>query len=115
MTVITVAADLTRADIAGLCADLVDRLRDGAAGDTVFCDVRAVIRPDVVTVEALARLRLTARRHRCAFVVDGARPRLRTLVDLLGLTGSLQLGGQAEQREQAGGVEKVVDARDPPA
>jgi ABC-type transporter Mla MlaB component len=112
MTFIRVAADLTRADIPGLCADLADRLRNGAVGDTVVCDVRAVTRPDVVTVEALARLRLTARRHGRTLVVDGATVRLRTLIDLLGLTEPL---GQPEQREEPLGVEEVVDARDPPA
>jgi ABC-type transporter Mla MlaB component len=112
MTSIRVAADLTRADIPGLCADLADRLRSAEAGGTVVCDVRAVTRPDVVTVEALARLRLTARRHGCALVVDGAGPRLRALIDLLGLTQPL---GEVEQREQPLGVEEVVDARDPPA
>jgi hypothetical protein len=118
MTVIRVAADLTRADIPGLCADLADRLRNGPVGGpdsdpaTVVCDVRAVARPDVVTVEALARLGLTARRHGRTLVVDGADARLRALVDLLGLTEPL---GQPEQREQPVGVEEVVDARDPPA
>jgi hypothetical protein len=121
MTFIRLAARLTRADIPGLCAGLADCLRGDAAGGTVICDVRAVVRPDVVTVEALARLRLTARRHGYALVVDGAHPRLRLLADLLGLAdllardGSLELGGQAEQREEAFGVEEVVDARDPPA
>ncbi len=104
MTYIRVAADLTRADIPALCADIPE-------GGTVVCDVRAVTRPDVVTVEALARLRLTARRRGCTLVIDGADPGLRALIDLLGLRESL---GQAEQREEPLGVEEVVDARDPP-
>lgn len=116
MTSIRVAADLTRADIPGLCADLADRLRSGTAGGTVVCDVAAVTRPDVVTVEALARLRLTARRHGCTLVVDGANPQLTGLIGLLGLNQTLaQTRWQAEQREELVGVEEVVDARDPPA
>ena len=111
MTLIRIAADLTRADIPGLCADLADRLRCGSAGGTVVCDVRAVVRPDVVTVEALARLRLTARRHGYALAVSNVHPELRALIDLLGLSESFR---QAEQREEALGVEEVVDARDPP-
>jgi anti-anti-sigma regulatory factor len=111
MTYIRVAPDLTRADIPGLCADLADRLRHRHGG-TVVCDVRAVTRPDVVTVEALARLRLTARRHGCALVIEGADRHLRRLIDLLGLRQPL---GEPEQREEAGGVEEGVDARDPPA
>jgi ABC-type transporter Mla MlaB component len=108
MTYIRVAASLTRADIPGLCAGLADL----QAGGTVVCDLRAVTRPDVVTVEALARLRLTARRHGCTLVIDGADPRLHALIDLLGLGEPL---GQPEQREEPLGVEEVVDARDPPA
>jgi hypothetical protein len=111
MTSIRVAADLTRADIPGLCADLADMLRHRREG-TVVCDVRAVTRPDVVTVEALARLRLTARRHGRTLVVEGAGPQLRGLIGLLGLAEPL---GQPEQREEPLGVEEVVDARDPPA
>jgi anti-anti-sigma regulatory factor len=110
MTSIRVAPDLTRADIPGLCADLADRLR-GHVGHMVVCDVRAVARPDVVTVEALARLRVTARRHGCTLVIVGAGPELRALIHLLGLSQPL---GQSEEREEPGGVEEVVDARDPP-
>jgi ABC-type transporter Mla MlaB component len=114
MTYIRVAADLTRADIPGLCASLADRLRGGAGG-TVVCDVAAVVRADAVTVEALARLRLTAGRHGYTLVVDGANPPLRGLIGLLGLTALLlQPRRQAEQREEPLGVEEVVDARDPP-
>lgn len=115
MTYVRVDPGLTRADIPGLCADLADRLRldeGGRKGGTVICDVRAVTRPDVVTVEALARLRLTARRHGCTLVVDGAGHRLHALIDLLGLSQPL---GEPEQREQPVGVEEGVDARDPPA
>ena len=78
----------------------------------MVCDLRAVVHPDVVTVEALARLRLTARRHGYALVIEGMHPELRALVGLLGLSQSLR---QPEQREEAVGVEEVVDARDPPA
>jgi ABC-type transporter Mla MlaB component len=111
MTYIRVAADLTRSDIPGLCASLADRLRSSTAGGTVVCDVAAVIRPDVVTVEALARLRRTAGRHGYTLVLDGASPQLTALIGLLGLSKPLR---QAEQWEEAVGVEEVVDARDPP-
>jgi ABC-type transporter Mla MlaB component len=114
-----VSATVTRADVPVLCADLAERLRgrgrrDG--GGVVICDVAEVARPDVVTVEALARLRLTARRHGWTLLVHGADQRLRQLVSLLGLDDALpQSGGQPEEGEQVGGIEEVVDARDPPA
>jgi anti-anti-sigma regulatory factor len=109
-----VGSAVTRADIPVLCADLADLLR-GRAGVVVICDVAGVARPDVVTVEALARLRVTARRHGRRLVVSGAAPGLRRLVALLGLTEALsEPGRQPEQWEQAGGVEEVVDRGDPP-
>ena len=107
-------AAVTRADVPALCADLAGRLR-GRRGDVVVCDVAGVQRPDVVTVEALVRLRVTARRHGRRLVVAGAGPALLQLVGLLGLTDALlQPGWQPEQREQVGGVEEVVDRGDPP-
>jgi ABC-type transporter Mla MlaB component len=111
-----VGATVTRLDIPVLCADLAEVLRDGDGdGDVVVCDVAGVARPDAVTVEALARLRVTARRHGWRLVVSGARPDLLQLVRLFGLTDALpQVGRQPEQREQAGGVEEAVDGRDPP-
>ena len=111
---------VARADIPALCARLAGRLRGRPRGGVVVCDVGDVVRPDVVTVEALARLRLTARRHGWRLVVEGAGPDLLGLVELLGLTavlapGSAEAGRQAEEREQPGGVEEVVDRGDPVA
>src|SRR5688572_10309492 len=85
-----VGATVTRADIPGLCSRLAGLLR-GRAGGVVTCDV-SVARPDVVTVEALARLHLTARRHGWRMVVGGAGPDLLRLVGLVGLAGALQVG-----------------------
>src|SRR4051812_33200508 len=111
---LAVAATATRADIPDLCAELADRLR-GRGDGLVICDVAEVIRPDVVTVETLARLRLTARRHGARLVVAGADARLRDLLRLLGLDGALpEVGWQPEQREQPGGVEEERLGRDPP-
>jgi ABC-type transporter Mla MlaB component len=113
VTSFAVGPTVTRADIPTLCADLVELLR-GRCGDIVICDVAGVARPDVVTVDALARLHLAARRHGWRLVVRGAGPDLLRLVRLLGLADLLpQAGGQAEQGEQAGGVEEIVDGGDP--
>jgi anti-anti-sigma regulatory factor len=109
-----VGPTVTRADIPVLCTGLAELLR-GRAGGVVVCDVTGVARPDLVTIDALARLRMTARRHGWELVVSGAAPDLLRLLRLVGLAGVLpQAGGQPEQREQAGGVEEVVDGRDPP-
>lgn len=109
-----IGVTVTRADIPRLCAALAELLR-GTAGGVVTCHVAEVTRPDVVTVEALARLRMTARRHGWQLVVSGAGPDLLRLVQLLGLTDALpQAGRQSEEREQPVGVEEVVDGGDPP-
>ncbi|MEU4427462.1 STAS domain-containing protein [Actinoplanes sp. NPDC024001] len=78
-----VGATLSRSDIPVLCADLA-QLLCGRPATVVVCDV-GVARADVVTVEAIARLRLTARRHGSRLVVAGAGPDLLSLLDLLGL------------------------------
>ena len=130
-----VAGTVVRADIPTLCADLAARLGDPGGG-VVICDVAAVSRPCVATVEALARLRLTARRHGWTLLVHGAGPDLRDLVGLLGLADALpqacgepedallqaggepeeallQAGREPEEREQAVGVEERVHGADP--
>lgn len=107
-----------RADIPRLCALLAALVRDTSA-DAVLCDVGAIIAPDAVTIEALARLRLTARRLGCDLRVLSAHPRLMDLVALTGLSDALDLGSgevgrQAEEREQVLGVEEEVETVDTP-
>ena len=110
----SVGPAVTRADIPVLCAGLAELLRGRARG-LVVCDVAGVTRPDVAAVEALARLRLTARRHGWRLAVGGAGPDLVRLIRLLGLSDLLpEAGGQAEEREQATGIEEVVDGGDAP-
>ncbi|MBU2668370.1 STAS domain-containing protein [Actinoplanes bogorensis] len=82
-----VGAATTRADIPCLCAALADLVRARPAPGEVVCDVSAVACPDVVTVETLARLRLTAGRHGHRFVVRGASSELLALFSLMGLGG----------------------------
>ena len=75
---------IARADLPGLC-DRVCSLLQGCRPDTVVrCDVRSV-ETDAVTVDALARLQLTAKRRGCRFQLVGASDALRDLVTLMGL------------------------------
>ena len=112
---IALGPTVTRAEIPALCAEFARRLRGRPPG-VVICDVAGFVRPDVVTVEALARLQVTARRHGWRLTVQGAGPGLLHLVGLVGLTEALpEVGWQPEVREQAGGVEEVVDRGDPSA
>lgn len=55
-----------------------------SATTVVFCDVTGVP-ADALTVDALARLWLAARRRQCQVRLRGASPELRELVAFLGL------------------------------
>ncbi|MFI5496721.1 STAS domain-containing protein [Actinoplanes sp. NPDC051859] len=79
---------VTRTDLPALSAALTARLQDRAAG-WVVCDVARVQRPDLVTVEALALVRVIARRHAQQTRVAGASPHLLALIRLFGLADVL--------------------------
>jgi STAS domain-containing protein len=87
----------------------------------LVCDVGGVDRPDLEAIDAVARLALAARRLGCAVRLEHASRDLRDLVAFVGLaevlpcpTGSsVEPGGQAEQREESGGVEEEGDPADP--
>jgi ABC-type transporter Mla MlaB component len=120
MTTILVLRDpIARGDIPALC-DRVRALLESGAGP-VGCDVGGLSDPDAVTVDALARLELTARTvgHRLWF--SHASDELQELLALVGLCcvlrviegSSLEPVWQAEEREQMRGVEEEADAGDP--
>lgn len=70
-------------DLPGLCAR-VCALLERSAAEVALCDVSGVD-PDAVTVDALARLQLGARRHGCTVRLRNASGDLRGLVDFMGL------------------------------
>jgi ABC-type transporter Mla MlaB component len=82
------------------------------------CDVGAITHADEATLEALARLQLTARRLGTSIELTNARRALRDLLELVGLADVLPNGsvvevdGQVEDREQLG-VDEEVDPGDP--
>lgn len=82
--VLTISGQITRADIPPLCERVRSLLEDGNAA-RVVCDVRAVVDPDAVAVDALARLQLTARRAGYEVRLSHACHELRELLDLTGL------------------------------
>lgn len=109
---------ITAADVPQLCDQLAARLRDSDATDAV-CEVGALGRPTVVTVNALARLQLVARRHGCRIRLRGAGPELLMLLELVGLTdivgpvddcgGSVETGPDPpDRRTHAAGVARVT-------
>jgi ABC-type transporter Mla MlaB component len=73
---------ITRADLPGLCDRVCSILRHGSG--VVDCDVRGVP-ADAVTVDALARLQLGAKRCGCRVRLCGASDDLRRLVAFMGL------------------------------
>jgi ABC-type transporter Mla MlaB component len=82
-----VRGPISRADLPGLC-DRVCALLERSCADVAFCDVHG-IDPDAVTVDALARLQLAARRHGCQVRLRNASSELVELVAFMGLTDVL--------------------------
>jgi ABC-type transporter Mla MlaB component len=74
---------IARADLPGLYRRICAMLERNHAA-LVCCEVRSV-NPDAVTVDALARLQLAARRHDCQVRLQGASDELRELVGFMGL------------------------------
>lgn len=79
----TIEGPIARADLPGLC-DRVCRLLEQGRPEVAFCDVLG-IDPDAVTVDALARLQLAARRHGCRVHLRNASGELLELVAFMGL------------------------------
>jgi ABC-type transporter Mla MlaB component len=70
-------------DLPGLC-DRVCALIAAGNATSAWCDVSG-LDPDAVAVDALARLRLAARRFGCAVRVQGCSEELQDLVQFMGL------------------------------
>ena len=122
-TVLVMIGPVTRDAIPAVC-ERARRLLEGCDAGPVVCDVGALAEPDAITIDALARLQLTARRL-------GRRVELRRtcdeLEDLLELTGlrevltgggpavgsAVEAWGEPELWEQALGVEEETDPCDP--
>ena len=118
-SVLILGRPITRADIPNLC-ERARALLHASAASAIGCDV-SKLDPDTGTVEALARLQLTARRLGRRVRFKDASPELQRLLCLLGLDEVLPCGpasgleprGEAEEREQARGVQEERDPGDP--
>jgi ABC-type transporter Mla MlaB component len=78
-----VRGPIAHEDLPGLC-DRVCALLGAKTPSVALCDVHGV-EPDAVTVDALARLQLAARRYGCRVRLRGASEDLRELVAFMGL------------------------------
>ena len=84
---LAIRGPISRADLPGLC-DRVCDLLSRSPDSVVLCDVHGV-EPDAVTVDALCRLQLGARRTGCTVRLRHAAPELLELVAFMGLTDVL--------------------------
>ena len=87
MAAFAIGGPITRADLPGLSRRVCGLLERSGA-EVVVCDVTGVA-PDAVTVDALARLQLAARRRGCRVRLRHASDELRELVAFMGLTDVL--------------------------
>jgi ABC-type transporter Mla MlaB component len=78
-----VRGPIARADLPGLCERVCGLLSTSGA-DVALCDVAGVV-SDAVTIDALARLQLAARRQGCRVRLLHASAELRELVAFMGL------------------------------
>jgi ABC-type transporter Mla MlaB component len=85
---------ICREDLPGLCDRVCAHLRAAGPGPT-RCDV-AGVEPDAVTVDALCRLQLAARRLGCRVQLRNASPELCDLIAFMGLTDVLPDGSGLE-------------------
>jgi ABC-type transporter Mla MlaB component len=111
---LTLPAPLRRTDVPALC-DRARDLMEGRHDEVLECDVAAMRIPDLDTVDALARVGLTARQLGSEVRLRGASVELLELLAMCGLPFELVLEaeGQAEQREEPRGVEEERDPTDP--
>ncbi len=86
--VLTLDGVPTRGAVASLCAELDARLALDDGGKTYVCDVGRLA-AGLSSVDALARLQLTASRHGCRFCLRNASEDLRGLIAFVGLTDVL--------------------------
>ena len=80
---IAIHGPIARSDLPGLC-DRLCRILAAREADVALCAVNDV-GLDAVTVDALARLQLAARRHGCRMILRNASPALLELVAFMGL------------------------------
>jgi anti-anti-sigma regulatory factor len=83
----------------------------------VVVDCSALPEPDGEQLDALACLRLSLGRRRCELRLVNSSQALLELIEFAGLAEVLRVeaGGEAEEREDAGGVQEERDLGDPPA
>ncbi len=113
---LTIHGPLRRADLPGLYTRVCRALADHR-GRSLVCDVSGIA-GDAVAVEALCRLQLGARRHRCEASLRNASAELLELAVYLGLEDVLRVElvdveRKTEERKQPLGVKEEGDLPNP--
>jgi ABC-type transporter Mla MlaB component len=85
--VFAIEGPIALADLPGLCVRVCGLLEQSRPA-VALCDVSG-IEPDAVTVDALARLQLAARRHGCQVRLRNGSMELLELVAFMGLSDVL--------------------------
>jgi ABC-type transporter Mla MlaB component len=86
--VFAIRGPISRDDLPGLYERACALLERSAGAAIVLCDVGGVA-PDAVTVDAVSRLQLAARRHGCEVRLRRASDDLVELIGFMGLTDVL--------------------------
>ncbi|WP_063753385.1 STAS domain-containing protein [Streptomyces sp. NRRL S-87] len=95
-------------DVPALCEALAARYRRGVR--EVVCDLSALTRPGLPTLDALARLALTARRQGGSLRLTGIPPGLAALLDLTGLAELFAPGARDPNRESGPRLDPDAEA-----
>jgi ABC-type transporter Mla MlaB component len=114
--VFAIEGPIARTDSTRLCEE-ISVLLESTGAEVAFCEVSDV-EPDAVSVDALARLQLAARRRGCETRLRGASSELLELLAFIGLGDVLRtdLGlepqREAEERKDSLGVEEERELDD---
>jgi ABC-type transporter Mla MlaB component len=95
--VFAIDGPITRSDLPGLC-NRVRGVLEGSGAEVALCEVGTVAEVDAVTIDALARLQLLARRLGCQVRLRNASDELLELVAFMGLTNVLAESRPIDQR-----------------
>jgi ABC-type transporter Mla MlaB component len=96
--VLEIRGPLRREDLPALYSRACVQFR-ALQGDVIRVNVTGVA-SDAVSVDALARLQLAARRHGCRVTLEGVGSDLRDLIVLMGLEEVFLSPGEAEGRTE---------------
>ncbi|WP_416974522.1 STAS domain-containing protein [Streptomyces sp. 4F14] len=106
LPVVTLTGPFTPGEVEGL-SDVVRRVLEAAPGGVVVVDVGGLGPPGLGDVNAVARLQLAAKRAGGRIRLRDPGPALTALLRLVGLV--LEVEGEPEEGEPAGGVEVEVE------